>query len=154
MAAFRFDRAWRFDVHVDELWGAITDTATYPRIWSWLDEFESSPLAPGGVARFRVRPPLPYSLWFVVTVDEVVSHERVTATVGGDVRGPAELVVLPTADGASQARIWWNLELVRPVLRRLEPVARQPMIWGHDLVVSRGVRQFRRALQRDLEPEA
>jgi hypothetical protein len=147
-APFRFDRTWRFDATVNELWDAIADTRTYPAIWSWLREFDCGPLVVGTAASFTVQPPLPYSLHFVVTVDEVVPHERIDASVAGDVRGPAQLLVTPTADGGSQARITWSLELVRPTLRRVEPLARRPMIWGHDLVVAIGVRQFRRTALR------
>lgn len=143
-APFEFDRTWRFDVSVDELWGAFNDTSAYPSIWPWLRDFSATPLESGGAADFRVRPPLPYTLHFVVTLDDVVRPEHVRASVGGDVRGPASLVLSPTAEGGSQARITWSLELVRPMLRRIEPVARRPMIWGHDAVVALGVRQFRR----------
>lgn len=142
-APFRFDRTWRFDVTVDELWDAFADTARCPAIWPWLRDFSATALTSGGRADFRVRPPLPYSLSFVVTLDEVVRPERIDTTVGGDVRGPASLVLARTAEGGARARITWSLELVRPGLRRVEPIARRPMVWGHDLVVARGVRQFR-----------
>jgi hypothetical protein len=147
-APFRFDRAWRFDVTVDELWDGFADTSTYPSIWPWLRDFSASALATGGGADFRVRPPLPYSLHFVVALDEVVRPESVVATVGGDVKGPASLVLSPTADGGAQARITWSLEIVRPGLRRVEPLARRPMVWGHDLVVAMGLRQFERRVLR------
>lgn len=148
-APFRFDRTWRFDVTVEELWDGFADTSAYPAIWPWLRDFSASGLETGGGADFRVRPPLPYSLHFVVTLDEVVRPERVVATVGGDVHGPASLILSPTVGGA-QARITWSLELVRPSLRRIEPAVRRPMIWGHDLVVAMGLRQFeRRVLRRD-----
>lgn len=147
-APFRFDRTWRFDATVDELWEAFSDTSAYPVIWPWLRDFSATPLESGGAADFRVRPPLPYSLHFVVTLDDVVRPERVIATVGGDVRGPATLVLSPTAEGGSQARITWALELIRPTLRRAVPIVRLPMTWGHDLIVAMGVRQFRRRVLR------
>ena len=143
VAPFGFDRTWRFDVPVDRLWSAVADTASFPTIFRWLDDYDAGPLEPGTVASFRVRPPLPYSLHFIVTVTDVVTHQRVEARVGGDVRGVAQLLVLGTEQG-SQARLCWDLELVRPALRRVAPIARQPMKWGHDLVVASGVRRFRR----------
>ena len=143
VAPFGFDRTWRFDVPVDRLWSAVADTSSFPTIFGWLDDYDSGPLERGTVASFRVRPPLPYSLHFVVTVTDVVMQQRVEARVGGDVSGDAELVVGPTEDG-SLARLRWDLELVRPSLRRFASVTRRPMIWGHDLVVATGVRRFRR----------
>jgi hypothetical protein len=96
---------------------------------------------PGTTARFAVRPPLPYTLRFEVHVDQVVAGERVAATVGGDVCGEARLEVAPAGSG-STARLAWTLELERPALRRLGRVARPAMVWGHDWIVARGVRQF------------
>jgi hypothetical protein len=146
-APFRFDRTWRFDLPVDELWSVLADTRAYPSIFSWLQDYEAGPLEAGTVATFRVRPPLPYSLHLVVTIDDVVKNERVITRVGGDVRGPAELTLSPP-DTGSQARLSWHLELVRPSLARIEPIARRPMIWGHDAVVALGIRQFRRKALR------
>lgn len=143
-APFRFDRSWRFDLSSDELWSVLAETSAYPRWWSWLRDYDAGPLERGAVARFRVRPPLPYALSFTVTIDDVVVGERVTTTVSGDAAGPAELVLTPTADGGSQARLVWSLQLRRPALARLERVARPAMVWGHDIVVSMGIRQFRR----------
>ena len=140
---FRFDRSWRFDATLDELWDALADTAAYPSIFSWLRDYDAGPLAPGTVARFRVQPPLPYSLHLVVTVVEVVEQSLVRTRVSGDVRGQAELAVTGI-EGGSLARLCWDLELVRASLVRVQPVARRPMIWGHDVVVAMGVRQFRR----------
>jgi hypothetical protein len=140
---FRFDRSWRFDVPVDELWEAVADTAAYPRLWPWLADYESGPLVAGTVATFSVQPPLPYRLRFVVHVHDVVARDRVRAFVLGDVEGPARLDVASTPTGSS-ARLTWELELRRPVLARVEPVVRPVMILGHDLVVAMGVRQFRR----------
>lgn len=147
-APFRFDKSWRFDVPVEQLWDVLADTSAYPRWWSWLDDYEAGPLEAGSIARFRVRPPLPYALWFTVTIDEVVPCERVATTVSGDAAGPAELVVSPTGDGGSQARLVWSLELQRPLLVRLERIARPAMVWGHDAIVSMGIRQFRRKALR------
>jgi hypothetical protein len=142
-APFRFDRSWRFDVSLDELWSAIADTGAFPAIFSWLRDYEAGPLASGTVARFRVQPPLPYSLHLVVTVVDVVDRSLVRTRVDGDVRGSADLAVLGI-DGGSQARICWELELVRPSLVRVEPILRPVMVAGHDVVVSAGVRQFRK----------
>ena len=142
---FRFDRTWRFDgVPVDRLWAAVSSPQRFPAWWSWLDDADLPPsLEPGVVARFTVRPPLPYALRFAVAIDDVVACERVDVTVDGDVAGPATLEVRSTERG-SEARLVWSLAIRRPVLARVERVARPAMVYGHDLVVAVGVRQFRR----------
>jgi len=62
----------------------------------------------------------------------------------GDVRGPARLEIDRVPNG-SQARLVWDLEVRRPILRTAARVARPLLQWGHDWVVSNGVAQFRRA---------
>ena len=142
---FRFDRTWRFDgVPVERLWEAVSSPQRFPTWWSWLRDADLPPsLVSGAVARFTVRPPLPYVLRFAVAVDDVVPCERIDASVGGDVVGPAALEVRAVG-GGSEARLVWTLSLTRPALRRVERVARPAMVAGHDLVVALGVRQFRR----------
>lgn len=148
MRPFHFDREWRFEVPVEELWAVLQRTGDYPRWWPWLRRFEAGPLEVGAVASFTVQPPLPYSLSFVVTVLEVVDCERVTARVGGDVTGEATLTVGRIGHG-SRARLAWDLRLGRASLVRLERLIRPFMVWGHDVVVALGVRQFRRRALAD-----
>lgn len=139
---FRFDRRFRFDVPADRLWAAIADTGRYPRWFPWLARFDATSLATGEVVTFQVRPPLPYRLDLTVEIDDVVDGSLVSGLVGGDLRGPARCEIAG-ADGGSEARLTWDLELVRPSLRRVERVARPAMVWGHDAVVAVGVRRFR-----------
>ena len=48
----------------------------------------------------------------------------------------------------SAARLMWDMELRRPVLRAAARFGRPVMEWGHDWVVTTGVEQFlRRALR-------
>lgn len=147
---FRFDRAWDFDgVTVERLWAAVSSPQRFPLWWSWLDDADlPTRLEPGVVARFTVRPPLPYTLRFAVAIDDVVPGCRVDATVDGDVAGPASLEVAATGGGSS-ARLVWTLDIRRPALARVERVARPAMVYGHDLVIALGVRQFRRRALRD-----
>jgi uncharacterized protein YndB with AHSA1/START domain len=143
-APFRFDRRWRFDVPVERLWEVLADTGSYGRWWWWLLSYEPVPLEAGAVARFRVRGPLPYRLSFSARVDEVIEKDSVRASISGDLAGPASLEVSATVDGGSEARLAWELCAKRPLLVRTARVARPAMVWGHDLVVAAGVRQFRR----------
>jgi uncharacterized protein YndB with AHSA1/START domain len=145
-APFRFDRTWQLDATVEAVWKALVNTDDYPRWWPWLDRFEAGPLEAGTVAHFRIRPPLPYTLAFVVEVTDVIECALVAGTVSGDVAGPARFE-LTSHDGGCAARLVWELEVQRPLLVRLERFARPAMLWGHDRVVAVGLRQFeRRAL--------
>lgn len=146
LAPFDFDRTFDFPVSVDELWSRFEDVEAYPSWWRWLRRFETqggSTLGEGVVADCAVRGPLPYEVRLSITVDDLVPRRRVETTVDGDLRGKARLEL--DGDGtSSRARLVWNLDVIDPALRALTRVARPLMVWGHDVVVSRGVRQFRR----------
>lgn len=149
VAPFTFDRSFRFDVPRSELWARISQTERFVEWWRWLRRLESPDpqLVEGTQATCIVRGPLPYELRLTIAVHDVVPEQLVTTSVDGDLRGPARLEVSGD-DGSSEARLVWRLEVVDPALRSLTRVARPLMSWGHDVVVSRGLRQFKaRALE-------
>jgi uncharacterized protein YndB with AHSA1/START domain len=142
---FRFDRTWEFPVGPDQLWATLSRTEDFHRWWPWLRGLEGAALLPGARAEAVVRAPLPYTLRFTVEVLEVVPQQLVDTRVRGDLDGPARLEVAPR-EGGSTARLVWEMEVRRPLLRATARVARPAMEWGHDWVVASGIRQFRRAL--------
>ena len=151
-APFTFDRSWEFETSPARLWAVLSDTAAFPRWWPWLRSFEPVSLEAGARTHCAIGPPLPYVLTVELTVLEVVQESLVDVTVSGDVAGPARLEIEPTATG-STARLVWELEVCRPLLRVAAGVARPVLQWGHEWVVSNGVEQFRRdALQSTSSP--
>lgn len=141
---FAFDRAWDFDVPVEQLWALFTDTASFSRWWPWLRQFTPVPLEPGARTSCSIGPPLPYLLNVDLLVTDVTPTSAVDVTVSGDAAGPARLEVRDGHAG-STARLVWELEVQRPLLRMATTLARPLLQWGHDWVVTNGVEQFRRA---------
>lgn len=140
---FVFDRRFELGATTEEVWSALSDPRQYPRWWSWLERCEvDGPLARGTVAHAVIRAPLPYRLELGIEVRTVRVGEVIETEVHGDLAGPARLE-LGERGGGCDARLTWSLELRDPVLRRLAPVARPLMSWGHDRVVELGLRQFR-----------
>jgi hypothetical protein len=134
-----------FPVPPERLWAVVADTGDYQKWWSWLRVLEGD-LVEGTTARCEIRSPLPYSLRFTVSLAEVVPSRLVRADIDGDLRGPARLELDRHPDGV-EARLVWEVELTRRLLRNAASVARPAMEWGHDWVVRNGVEQFcRRAL--------
>lgn len=148
---FSFDRTFHFGVPAPELWETLSRTDDFPAWWRWLRTFSldgasrdgREGLAEGVEADCVVRGPLPYALRFTVAVTEVKPAALVATEVTGDIEGPARLE-LRGVDGGTEARLVWAVRVVDPALRATARVARPLMEWGHDLVVNRGVRQFRR----------
>lgn len=142
-APFRFDRTWTFTVPPEEFWAVLARTDEYVTWWSWLREFEADGIRPGHTARCTIQAPLPYALRCTIRVDDVIAERIIQTTVSGDLRGPARLEIDRAGDGCT-ARLVWSLNLGNPALARLARVGRPLMSWGHDVIVSTGVEQFRR----------
>lgn len=148
---FVFDRTWRFDVPRSVLWEAVSATDQFPRWWPWLRAAEIGPLATGTEAAVTIQPPLPYRLRLTIRLTGVEPGELVEAAVTGDVAGPARLELADAGTG-SAARLAWALDVRRPALVAAERVARPVMEWGHDAVVSSGVRRFHRVVAAAPQP--
>ena len=124
----------------DELWSLLTDVASYQAWWPWLRAFEGAAFRAGARWRCTVRPIVPYPVRFTVTLDEVEPERWVAATVHGDVEGTASLSLAPSAVGTALA-LHAELAAASPLLRTLSlvpPLAR----FGHDWVITSGIRQF------------
>ena len=145
---FRFDRTLEFPEEPAEVWAILTRTDEFRRWWPWLREFSGDGLVPGGRTTCVIRAPVPYSLRFTVTVEDLVPGRRVEATVEGDLAGPARLDIDRGVAGGSAVRLTWDLELRRPVLQAAARFGRPVMEWGHDWVVTNGLEQFRRRALR------
>jgi uncharacterized protein YndB with AHSA1/START domain len=124
-----------------EVWAAMGDVDSYQRWWPWLRTFEAQGLISGGEWRCTVRPPLPYTVSFVITFSDVVAEEHAVARVTGDIAGVAELT-LRDRDGGCEVVVRSDLAaqsgFLRVLAATLPPVAR----YGHDWILSTGAAQF------------
>jgi len=69
VAPFRSERQVSFDEPPDRLWAALTEVDGYQRWWPWLADLEvDGGFDVGATWRCQVRPPLPYSVRFALTL--------------------------------------------------------------------------------------
>lgn len=138
---FTTDRSYRFALAPAELWSVVAQVDDYQSWWPWLRGFEADQLAAEEVWRCHVQPPLPYSVRFAVSIEEVRAPSTVRATITGDVVGDAQLHITEHPAG-SEARLVSCLEpgngFLKVVARLAAPVVR----YGHDWVLDSGARQF------------
>ena len=146
---FRFDRAWHFAVAPEQLWAMLERTDRYQEWWPWLRALavDGAGLHDGAQARVVIQAPLPYQLRCTVHVADAEPARRLVARVTGDLEGPARLELTP-ADGGTDARLAWSLEVQSSLLRPLATIARPALAWAHDRIVERGLAHFEaRALE-------
>lgn len=127
---------------IDEVWDAMGRTDDFRSWWPWLRRFDAEGLAEGAEWRCTVQPPLPYSLRFVIDIDEVVAGERVSARVHGDIDGTADLSLSPVDEGCA-IRLTSELEPSNRALKVVSTIAPRMARFGHDWVMRTGLDQFR-----------
>jgi uncharacterized protein YndB with AHSA1/START domain len=143
VAVARSEDHFRFPRPPAEVWAALVRVDAYPEWWPWLVSFDGRAFAEGERWQCVVRPPLPYQLRFDVVLDEVEEARFVTATVEGDIAGPAAIDLDPSDDGGTDLRLVSSLAPTSPLLRAAMTVAPPVVRWGHDWVLATGLRQFR-----------
>jgi uncharacterized protein YndB with AHSA1/START domain len=138
------DHRFGFAADPGTVWRAMAAVDQYRTWWPWLRRFEATELRTGERWRCEVRPPLPYTVRFVVVLEEVVAPHRVRSSVEGDIVGTADLALVEQGAG-SELRLRSALEPGNALLRSLGALARPLAQYGHDWVITTGARQFERA---------
>ena len=144
--------AFWFPIGPDELWATIERFDQFEAWWSWLRTFgaDTDGLVAGNALHGTVVPPVPYRLHLDVQLEQCLRPHFVQATVGGDVRGAAEMRIEPVANG-TRVSVVWSLTMMSTPLRIAARVAYPLMSWGHGRVVEMAVAGFR---QRALDEAA
>ena len=137
----RSERRFEFDAAPPALWAVLGSVEDYPRWWPWLRRFDARALAPGEEWRCTVKPPLPYAVRFAIRFDEVEVERRIDATVEGDIEGPAQLLIEPSA-GGSAVTLTSSLRPTHTVLKAAALLGRPLVRYGHDWVLDIGAGQF------------
>lgn len=149
-----YRRSFLFEVSPDDLWQALSEPQRFESWWGWLGELrvDDRGLVDGAELSGLVSPPVPYRMRVTVRLDRCRRPERIDATVDGDLRGSAWLVLHPD-EGGTRAEVAWRIEMTQRAMRLAARVAAPLLHWGHDRVVDMTVAGFRRHL-RTLSSEA
>jgi hypothetical protein len=138
------DGRYLFPADPDEVWRNMCRVDEFPAWWRWLRDFEveGDGLETGGVLRGLVVPPIPYRFRVGIHLDEVQPAVGIRASLSGDLRGPAELDLIPHIDGCVLS-IRWDVEMRKHSMRSAARFCRPLLVWGHDQVIEITVRRFR-----------
>jgi uncharacterized protein YndB with AHSA1/START domain len=142
--AVRSDRRYRFAVPRRAVWEAFTQVDQYRVWWPWLRSFDGVAFEPGQRWQCVVKAQLPYTLEFVIALEDVIDSTSAHAELSGDIEGWARLTLSDEGTGselslrseltARGGPARWLDAIVPPLARR-----------GHDWVLDNGIRQFRAA---------
>jgi uncharacterized protein YndB with AHSA1/START domain len=143
MAIPRTEHHYDFPRPPEEVWASLVRVDRYRDWWPWLASFDAGGFDAGERWRCVVSPPLPYTVRFEVLLEEVEAPRFVTATVTGDIAGPAAIDLRATPSGGTDLCLVSSLAPSAGLLRAATAIAGPVVRWGHDWVLATGLRQFR-----------
>ncbi|MFI9814444.1 SRPBCC family protein [Saccharothrix variisporea] len=138
---YRFRSVWTVDNPPPETFDVLADLGSYPK---WWPEVRVAQQIGDRAARLRCRSALPYDLVFEAhhnTEDRASGLLR--ADLVGDLEGTASWRVLP--DGRTGTRLVYTqeVEVTKPLVRRLALIARPLLKANHELMMRNGRRGLR-----------
>jgi len=140
---------WHLAAPPAAVWRALTEAEAWPAWWRYVREVQ--PLVAGDAdglgaeRRFRWSSRLPYGLQFNVRVVESVRERRLRGRAHGQLEGEG-LWELAPAGGGTRVRYTWCVELNKPWMRWLAPLAAPVFRWNHNGVMRAGAEGLARHL--------
>jgi polyketide cyclase/dehydrase/lipid transport protein len=151
---FVFRSVWRVDASPGEVFAALERAGDYPAWWPQVREVHELEESWGSA---RIRSVLPFDLWIT---GRATRHDPAAGVlemeITGDVAGWARWTV--TGDGATQsggavAVYEQQVEVLKPLMRRLAVPARPFFRVNHALMMRAGRRGLERWLGRGLDDD-
>ena len=138
---FRLVTDWAIAAPVEAVWHALTAPEDWPSWWSAVEKVEL--LQPGnadGIGAYRRmtwRTALPYRLSFNMRTTRVEPMQVIEGRADGELDGTGCWTLTPVATG-TRVRYEWTVEITKPWMRLLAPLARPVFAWNHGAVMDWG----------------
>ncbi|MFN0155025.1 MAG: SRPBCC family protein [Gaiella sp.] len=145
MAAYRFVDTWFVPTDPGTVYALLSCPREYPRWWgeAFLEgEGDAGPAVPGKQARLLTRGRLPYTLRWTLTCVEAVEPSRLVSRITGDFEGEGIWTIAPV-EGGTRVVLEWNVDVRKPLVRRLTPMLRPLFRWNHRWAMRHGERNIR-----------
>ncbi|HEV7626933.1 MAG TPA: SRPBCC family protein [Streptomyces sp.] len=149
---FRFRSVWRLAAPPDEVYAVLERAEDYPAWWPQVREVHG---LEGSSGTARIRSVLPYDLWITgraVRQDPLAGVLEMEIT--GDVEGSSRWTVTADVDGRGTTALYeQQVEVHKPLMRRLVGPGRPFFRANHALMMRAGKRGLRRWLGRGLDDD-
>ncbi|MGW1075348.1 SRPBCC family protein [Streptomyces sp. NPDC002537] len=145
---YRFRTTWTFAAPPDTLYGRLERLDDYPSWWPLVRG-----MTPTGddTGSLRLRSLLPYELRIAVRGRRDPVARTLEVDMTGDLEGWARWTVLPHGPTGSQARFEQEVEVRKPLMRRLAIPARPLFVANHTWAMRGGRRGLRARLAAGTE---
>lgn len=155
MPSFHFDTTWHLDAPIAAVFGALTDSLTWPEWWPGLVEVQ--PLKAGNecgigrTQRFVWKSRLGYYLRFDIRITSVCEPCLIEGMASGDVAGVGSWQLEGNGQ-VTRVRYLWQVRTVRPWMGFLAWVARPLVVWNHHAMMRAGAAGLANYLRRVPQP--
>jgi hypothetical protein len=140
---------WTFAAAPVAIWAALIVPEEWPSWWRAVKKVEV--LEPGGAngigtyRRFTWRTALPYSITFNMRTTRIEPLSVIEGRADGELIGTGCWTLTP-ANGGTQVRYDWIVEVTKPWMRVLAPLLYPVFAWNHNKVMQWGNQGLKRKL--------
>jgi uncharacterized protein YndB with AHSA1/START domain len=140
-AEFHLVTDWTLPAPIDAVWAELTTPEAWPEWWRAVQRVEllenGDANGVGALRRFSWRTALPYSLSFEMRTVRVEPKTLIEGRAEGELSGVGRWSL--RSDGAATlVRYDWRVEVTRPWMRVVAPLARPVFAWNHGVVMGWG----------------
>jgi uncharacterized protein YndB with AHSA1/START domain len=150
---YKFVTIWKLDAPIECVWEAIHNTSEWPRWWKYVRQVhETEPGGENGVGSLRAytwSSALPYKLSFEMRSTRVDRPYVLEGTAQGELTGTGRWE-LSSQDGVTTVRYTWEVDMRKPFLNLIAPIARPLFVWNHNKVMQAGGEGLSRLLRARL----
>lgn len=140
---------WTLPAPPAAVFAALVRPEEWPSWWRAVEKVEMLDTGNadgiGAYRRFTWRTALPYAITFNMRVTRVVPVSVIEGRADGELDGTGCWTLMP-ANGGTQVRYDWIVDVTKPWMRALAPVLRPVFAWNHDKVMQWGHEGLQRRL--------
>jgi uncharacterized protein YndB with AHSA1/START domain len=153
LTQFHLTTHWSFRAPPLKVWDALAQPEAWPSWWRAVERVEV--IEPGdadGVGAYRRltwRTALPHRVAFNMRTLRVEKPALIEGRADGELAGTGRWTLAPVAAGTSdgtQVRYDWIVEVTKPWMRLIAPLARPVFAWNHDVIMDWGRQGLERLL--------
>jgi uncharacterized protein YndB with AHSA1/START domain len=132
---------WTLPAPIDAVWAELTRPEAWPAWWRAVERVElleeGDAYGIGALRRLTWRTALPYSLTFDMRTTRVEPKTLIEGRAQGELSGVGRWTLAPNGV-ETHVRYDWTVEVTRPWMRLLAPIARPVFAWNHGVVMGWG----------------
>ena len=151
ISRFQLLSRWQIPASRVEVWAALRNVNAWPGWWPYVAAVEELDAGqPDGIDachRLHWTSRLPYSIRLVTRVSEVVPQTLLRAKASGDLVGEGCWRLADSTHG-TDVEYLWSVELDKPWMQFIAPLARPVFEWNHHGVMAAGESGLRGFLSR------